>query len=182
MKRSALDKLISSTGLIVATVLLLAAGGLYYTYGFVHGQVRDQLSAQSITFPAAGSKELAGLDETDRTQVSKYAGEPLTTGAQAEVFADNYIGAHLKHIGNGQTYAQLSSKSMAHPQDMALKGQVESIFRGETLRGLLLNAYAFDTVALVAKVASLVAAVAAVLLYVLALLGFQHSSKTKKRR
>lgn len=182
MKRSTLDKLISSTGLIVATVLLAASAVLFYAHSFVHNQVHDQLAAQKITFPPAGSESITALPAADAAKVGQYAGQQLVTGAQAKVFADNFIAVHLQKAGGGQTYAELSSASLANPTDQKLAGQVQTVFRGETLRGLLLNAYAFDTMAMVANVAAMGALVAGAVLFVLALLGFGHAAKTTKRR
>lgn len=184
MDRRALDKLISSTGLIVAVVLLAASGGLFYAHSFIHSQVSNQLVGQKITFPAADSVALAALPDKDRAAVAQYAGQPLTSGQQAEVFANHYIAAHLNKIGAGQTYAELSAASMASPSDTALAKKVDTVFRGETLRGMLLNAYAFDTMATVANLAALVALGGAILLLVLASLGFRHAKRatTPKRR
>lgn len=186
MNRSTLDKLVSSTGLIIAIILLAASGGLFYAYNFVHSQVHDQLAQQKITFPEADSKSLNALPDADKKLVAKYAGQQLLTGAQAKVFADNYIAVHLKKSGEGKTYAEVSSAALANPADTKLAGQVQTLFRGETLRGLLLNAYAFDTMAVVAKYAALVSLVGGFLLAVLAALGFRHAgvaakAKAKKR-
>jgi hypothetical protein len=180
MKRKTLDKIISSTGLIIAVVLFIAAGGLLFAHTFIHSQVHDQLASEKIMFPANDSAALNALSGADKDAVSKYAGQQVLTGAQAKVFADNYIAAHLKKIGGGKTYSELSAESLANPTDTKLAGQVQTVFRGETLRGLLLNAYAFDTMAMVAKIASLVAAVAGGVLLVLALLGFRHAATVKK--
>jgi hypothetical protein len=180
MNRSTLDKLVSSTGLIIATVLLAASGGLFYTYTFVHSQVHDQLAQQKITFPEAGSEPLNVLPAADKEAVSKYAGQQLLTGSQAKVFADNYIAVHLKKIGSGKTYSEASAAALANPSDTQLAGQVQTLFRGETLRGLLLNAYAFDTMALVAKYAALGALAGSVLLFILAALGFRHATVATK--
>lgn len=187
MNRSTLDKLVSSTGLIIAIVLLFASGGLFYAYQFVHSEVRNQLVQQKITFPEADSKSLNALPEADKKLVAKYAGQQLLTGAQAKVFADNYIAVHLEKSGEGKTYAEVSSASLANPTDSKLAAQVQTLFRGETLRGLLLNAYAFDTMAVVAKYAALVSLAGGILLAVLAVLGFRHAgvaakSQTKKRK
>lgn len=187
MNRSTLDKLISSTGLIIAVVLLFASGGLFYAYTFVHSQVHDQLAQQNITFPEAGSKAIDALPEADREAVSKYAGQQLVTGAQAKVFADNYIAVHLEKSGEGKSYAEASSAARANPDDTTLAKQVDTLFRGETLRGMLLNAYAFDTMAIVAKYAALISLAGALLLAVLAALGFRHAgavakTHTKKRK
>lgn len=178
MDRKSLDKLISSTGLIVAVVLLAASGALFFAHNFIHKQVHDQLAAQKITFPAAGSESLNALPSTDKDAVSKYAGQQLVTGAQAKVFADNYIAVHLEHIGDGKTYSQLSTEALANPTDTTLATKVNTVFRGETLRGLLLNAYAFDTMAVVALYAAYGAAAAGVLLVILAMLGFRHAKVT----
>ena len=184
MKRSTLDKLISSTGLIIAIVLLAASAVLFYAHNFVHTQVNDQLAAEKIMFPPAGSEAITALPPADAAKVGQYAGQQLLTGAQAEVFADHFIAVHLQKAGGGKTYAELSSASLANPTDQKLAAQVQTVFRGETLRGLLLNAYAFDTMATVAKTAAVGALLSGALLFVLALLGFNHAAsvKTGKRR
>lgn len=187
MNRSALDKLISSTGLVVAAALLAASGGLFYAHHFIHTQVHDQLSAEQINFPGTGSVALTSLPAIDQQAVSKYAGQQLVNGAQAEVFADHYIAVHLKKIGGGKTYSELSTQSMANPTDAVLAGKVNTVFKGEMLRGVLLNAYAFDTMALVAYYAAFGAVAAAAMLLVLAVLGFRHAQAAtravaKKRR
>ena len=112
----------------------------------------------------------------------KYGGQQLTTGAQAEVYADDFIAVHLQKIGGGKTYAELSSKAQANPDDAKLAGQVDSMFRGETLRGLLLNAYAFGTIGRIAGIAAIVAYIAAGLLAVLGVLGLYHARKTPAHR
>lgn len=188
MDRSTLDRLIASTGLIVAIILVIASGGLLYAHSFIHTQVHDQLAEQKITFPEAGSKALNTLPEADRKAVSKYAGQQLVTGAQAKVFADNYIAVHLDKVADGKTYAEASAAAQANPDDTKLAGQVQTLFRGETLRGMLLNAYAFDTMAVVAKCAAFVALAGGIFLLIFAVLGFYHANaitgktRTKKRK
>lgn len=181
MNRATLDRLISTTGLVVAAVLLSASAALFWTYNFVHSQVHDQMAAEKIFFPAAGSKSLTSLPEPDQGKVAQYAGQQLLTGAQAEVFADHYIAVHLKAIGAGKTYSELSTASLADPSNQKLAGQVQTVFRGETLRGLLLNAYAFDTMAVVAHYAAWGALAAGLLLVLLALLGFRHAGVAVRR-
>jgi hypothetical protein len=182
MKRSKLDKLISTSGIVVAVVLVAMAGAAMWAHNFIHNQVHDQLAAEKITFPAAGSAGLLALPAADQAKVAKYAGEQLLTGAQAEVFADHYIAVHLKKIGGGKTYSELSAASIADPSNQALVGQVQTVFRGETLRGLLLNAYAFDTMATVAAYVAGGALVAAAVLLFLAALGFWHADRAKAGR
>jgi hypothetical protein len=184
LKRETLDKLISSTGIIIAALLVALSAALFWAHDFIHTQVHEQLLAQKIEFPPADSPALASLAEVDRVEVSKYAGQELTTGNQAKVFADNYIAAHLKESTGGQTYSELSNASRANPADEKLAGQVQTAFRGETLRGLLLNAYAFDTMALVASYIAYGSLFAAGVLVILAFLGFTHAKAVtaKKRR
>lgn len=187
MNRSTLDKLISSVGLILAVVFLAASGGLWYANTFVHSQVHDQLAAQKIEFPTADSEAFTALSPVDKQAVAPYTGQQLLTGKQAEVFADHYIAVHLKKIGAGQTYAELSAKSLADPTNTKLAGQVQTVFRGETLRGMLLNAYAFDTMAQVARVSAVISLIAGAIMLVLSALGFMHAGRasaksTSKRR
>ena len=59
MRRRTLDALLTTGGLVVAAVLLIAGGLLTYGHSFVHNEVKTQLAAQQIFFPAAGSAGLA---------------------------------------------------------------------------------------------------------------------------
>ena len=90
----------------------------------------------------------------------QYGGQQLTTGAQAQVYADHFIANHLKAIGGGKTYAQLSAQAIAQPDNTELAAQVATVFKGETLRGLLLNAYAFGTMGTIAGIAAIAAFIA----------------------
>src|SRR4051812_14560475 len=164
MKRKTFDKLVSAAGLFLAAVLVVAGSLLVWAHNFVDDEVHSQLAAQQIYFPPKGSQAIAG---PEFTAIRQYAGEQLTTGAQAKAYADHFIAVHLKEIGGGQTYSQLSSKSLANPDDNKLAGQVQTMFRGETLRGLLLNAYAFDTMGTIAGIAAVAAYLAAAVLLVL---------------
>ena len=149
----------ATTGRLALAALLLVAGGLLtWAHNFVSDQVTPSSSAQKIFFPPKGSEATAGPEFKPRC--SQYAGQQLTTGAQAEAYADHFIAVHLKEVGGGQTYAQLSAKAQADPDDTELAGQVATVFKGETLRGLLLNAYAFGTMGTIAGIAAIVAFVA----------------------
>jgi hypothetical protein len=175
MNRSFLDRLVSATGAIVGVVLLAAAALLFFAHSYVHGQVTDQLKEQQITFPAAGSQAITSLPQADQAEITKYAGQTMTNGAQARAFADHYIKVHLSEVANGQTYSQVSAKALANPDNQQLAGQVQTLFRGETLRGLLLNAYAWDTMATVALIAAWISLAAGVLLLLLAVFGLRHA-------
>lgn len=179
MTRSVLDKLLSGLGAVMVVVLAVAAGLLFWASSYVHGQVHDQLAAQQIVFPKKGSSSLAALPASDRRAMAKYAGEQLTTGRQAEVWADHYIKVHLSHVANGETYAQVSAQAQQQPNDQQLQGKVQTLFRGETLRGLLLNAYAFGTMADIAWLAAWASVGGAVVLAVLVALGFWHAGRLR---
>jgi hypothetical protein len=174
MKRRTFDLLVSATGLCLAVLLVVAGGLLTWANHFVDNEVHTQLSAQQIYFPAKGSPAIAAPEFKEMAQ---YAGQQLTTGAQAEVYADHFIANHLKAIGSGQTYAQLSAKAQADPTNTKLAGQVESMFKGETLRGLLLNAYAFGKMGTIAGFAALSSFLAAGVLLLLGGLGIWHGRR-----
>jgi hypothetical protein len=144
-----------------AGVLLLAAGGLLlWGSAYIHNQVTTQLAAQKVYFPPASAfaHPKAGTEITPSMipSVSQYAGQQLLTGQQAESYADNFIAVHLQEIGGGKTYAQLSAASMAHPANTALAGQVQTVFRGDTLRSMLLNAFGWWKVSQIAYIAALI--------------------------
>jgi hypothetical protein len=175
MKRRAFDKIVALVGLFLAVVLVVAGSLLTWAHNFVGDQVHSQLSQQQIFFPAKDSKAIAG---PEFAAMRKYAGQQLTTGAQAQTYANHFIAVHLKEIGGGQTYAQLSTKAQQNPNDQALQGQVATMFKGETLRGLLLNAYAFDTMGSIAGIAALAAYISAGVLALLSGLGLWHARRT----
>src|ERR1700689_3660275 len=123
MKRKTFDMVMSAGGGVLV-VVLLAAGALGgWGYSFANSNVHNQLAEQQITFPPASAfaHPKAGTEITPSMigTVSKYAGQPLVTGQQAEVYADDFIAVHLKEIGGGLTYAQLSAKAQAFPKGSA---------------------------------------------------------------
>ena len=175
MRRRTFDGLAVTAGLLIAGLLLVAGGLLTWGHYFVTSEVHSQLAAQKIVFPPADSPAVKGAQFAPMRQ---YGGQLMTTGAQAQVYADHFIAVHLAEIGGGQTYAQLSAKALANPKDAALAAQVQTMFRGETLRGLLLNAYAFGTIAQIMLYAAIAAFAGAGLLLLLALFGFIHLRRT----
>jgi len=174
MRRKTFDRLVSSVGLTLAGVLIVAGSLLTWAHVFVDRQVHDQLSQQQIYFPDKGSPAIAA---PEFAAVTKYAGQQLTTGAQAEAYADHFIANHLKSVGGGKTYAQLSTEAKADPTNTKLAATVDTMFKGETLRGLLLNAYAFGTMGTSAGIAAIVSFVGAALMLLLSGLGLWHSRR-----
>jgi hypothetical protein len=174
MRRRTFDTLVSVAGLVLAGVLVVAGGLLLWGHSFVDGQVSSQLTAQKIVFPAANSP---AIKAPEFAAMHQYAGQTMTTGAQAEVYADHFIANHLKEIGGGQTYAQLSAKALAQPKNVALAAQVDAMFKGTTLRGMLLNAYAFWQMGQIALWGAIVSFIGAAMLLALSLFGFIHARR-----
>ncbi len=176
MRRKTFDALVSAVGLGLAAVLLIAGGLLTWGHNFIGDQVHNQLAAQKIFFPPAGSDALKSPEVGP--YLDKYAGQQLLTGAQAEAYANHFIAVHVAEMTGGLSYAELSAKSQADPTDTKLAAQVNTVFKGETLRGLLLNAYAFGTMGVIAGIAAIAAFVGAALMLVLSFLGLWHLRRT----
>jgi hypothetical protein len=147
-------------GFAVAAVLLVAGGLLLWGSTYVHNTVKDQLAAQQIYFPpqAAFAHAKAGTEITPNMipSVSQYAGQQLLTGQQAEAYADHFIAQHITDMTGGKTYAQLSALSLAQPNNAKLAGEVATVFKGETLRSILLNAYGWWKVSQITYIGSLI--------------------------
>ena len=178
MRRRTFDFLASGVGVLLAIVLLVAGGLLLWGYNFVNDQVTQQLTEQQIVFPPANSQAIKSLPPADAAAMNVYAGQLMTTGDQAKTYADHFIAVHLKEIGGGKTYSQLSAEALANPSDQALQQKVDTVFKGTTLRGLLLNAYAFWQIGQIALIASIISFVAGAILLILSGLGFWHLRRT----
>lgn len=193
LKRRTIDSVLIGIG-IVATVVLVTAGGLL-TWGnrFASDYVSDELSSQNITFPTA-----EGLTAEGRTDLLSHAGDRLDTGNEAQAYA-SYINGHLAKVAGGATFADLggperaakaatkATLDAAAPQaDIdalqakadVISEQRNTLFKGETLRGLLLSAYAWSTVGQIAGWAALGAFVAAAVMAILVVLGIVHHRRT----
>jgi hypothetical protein len=175
MRRRTFDAITTAAGLALAAILLVAGGLLMWGHSFVDSQVHSQLAAQKIYFPPAGSP---AIKAPEFAAMHQYAGQMMTSGAQAEVYADHFIANHLKEIGGGQTYAQLSAKALAQPKNTALAAQVEEMFRGTALRGMLLNAYAFWKMGEIALWGAIASFAGAAILALLSILGIAHLRRT----
>jgi hypothetical protein len=181
MQRSALDRLVSWIGLALAAVLLVGGGLLAFASTFISGQVSDQLAAQKITMPTKDA--FASLPAENQAALAPYAGQTMTTGAQAQAFANYYIQAHLTSMAGGKTYGEVSAEYIAMGKDTSadpvalqkLGDLRQTMFMGDTLRSMLLTAYAFGTMATVAMIAAIVAFVGAVALGALGFLGLRHA-------
>ena len=188
MKRRTFDRIVSFVGLGLSVFLFVAAALLNWGASFTDESVATQLSQQKITMPDKDSAGFKALSEEAQTALAPFSNMPLTTGEQAQAYADFYIGSHLKGIAGGKVYSEVSgmalaasAKSKAEPANIALAteagilmGQRTTLFMGETLRGLLLYSFAFWQIGQIAMYAAWAAAIGGLLMLVLSLLGFAH--------
>jgi hypothetical protein len=190
--RRSIDKILISFGLIAAIVFAAAGGLLTWGSNFADDYVHDELSSQKVFFP-----DEAALREEGRTDLVRYADEQVTTGGEAEAYA-SFINGHLQGIADGKTYSQIddrgaaqavvdakaagaSQAEVAQLQATAdkLKGQRDTLFKGETLRGLLLTSFAWATIGRIAGIAAWVAFAGAAVMIVLVLAGMVHLRRTR---
>jgi hypothetical protein len=172
MRRKTFDILLTSGGLVVAIVLAVAGSLLLWGYNFANSNVHSQLAQQQISFPAKGSKALASPQIGP--YLNQYAGQQLVTGPQAKAYADHFIAVHLKEMPYNGVYSKVSAASTANPNNPTLKAEVQTVFQGTTLRGLLLEAYAFWQMGQIALIGSIVSFVMAGVMLVLTGFGFWH--------
>ncbi|HEV7679813.1 MAG TPA: hypothetical protein VGQ42_14720 [Candidatus Dormibacteraeota bacterium] len=174
-------------------ILSFAAGFLFWANSFSHNMVGDELAAQNISVPAVGSPgfDAKTLGDTQYADLSQYAGQAVTTGPQAQAYANDYINVHLQKVAAGQTYSQVSGKLVAEQAKptpdakvvATLSGQRTTLFMGETLRGLLLNAYGWWQVgqyALYAAIGLLIAAIVVLGAMAFELVGWRAGARAKK--
>jgi hypothetical protein len=192
LPRRRLDQLLIAFGIVAALVFAVAGGLLMWGANFAGDYVEDELSSQNVFFPDAAS-----LREEGRDDLVQYADEQVTTGAEAEAYA-SFIDGHLEGIADGKTYAEIDDRGAAEAVVAAeesgaseaeiaelqatadeLSAQRDSLFRGETLRGLLLSSYAWATVGGIAFIAAVGAFVASLAMALLVIAGLVHMRRTK---
>ena len=187
--RRTIDKVLIGFGVVATMAFLVAGSLLLWGNQFSSDYVGDELASQNISFPPAES-----LEEEGRTDLLDFAGESVDTGADAEAYA-SFINGHLEGIADGATYADLgtiereakaavaAAVDAGEPQATidelqaeadGVTAQRDSLFRGETLRGLLLSAYAWSTVGMIAGIAAIGAFLAAAVMGILVVLGIVH--------
>jgi hypothetical protein len=189
--------MIFSAGGIAVAILLVLLGFVFKTNAdFADSYVHDQLAEQKISFTAA---EFLSDEEKTSTCLIENAGTPLDSGKKAECYANDYIGMHLKGIGGGETYATigaiqtkaktaLADATAANASNVAelkadldkITGQRESMFKGETLRGLLLTSYGFSIFGEKAALAGMISFLGALVMLLASIAGFIHAFSTPK--
>jgi len=180
MSRKAWDQLVSAAALVIAVVLVLMGAAAIYGGNFGRDNVTDRLQPQNVVFPP-----YEAMTPEEQAAIGDYAGEQVVNGDQAEAFA-TYIQGHLAEVNEGATYAETSSAAREEGLDpdtaAELQGMADTLFKGETLRSILLNAYGWWTVATIALFAGWVMVAAGIALFILAILGFRHAKKAEAER
>ena len=195
LKRRTIDSILIGFGVVAMAAFAVAGGLLTWGHNFSSDYVTNELSSQNISFPSADA-----LTKGERADLVKYADAKVDTGAEAEGYA-SYINGHLLGIADGATYADLGAPESAAKADVAaavkagksteevsalqakadvITGQRNTMFKGETLRGLLLSAYAWSTVGTIAGYAAFGAFGAAAVMLVLVGLGLIHHRRTPR--
>lgn len=189
--------MIFSAGGVAVAILLVALGFVFKTNAdFADGYVHDQLADQLINFTPV---ENLSDEEKAVPCLVEYAGTPLDSGKKAECYANEYIGLHLKNIGGGETYATigaiqtkaktaLADATAANASNVVelkaeldkITGQRETMFKGETLRGLLLTSYGFSIFGEKAALAAMLSFLGALVMLLASVAGFIHAFSTPK--
>ena len=183
MSRKVFDVVTTTGGVVIVVVLVVAGGLLTWGHSFASTNVRNQLAQQQIFFPpqAAFDHPKAGTEITPSMipSVSQYAGQPLLTGQQAKVYANDFIAVHLSEMPYGGVYSKISAAAQTNKTNVALKTLEQTSFQGTTLRGLLLEAYGFSVIGTVMLWGAIAAFVLAAIMSVLVGLGVWHARRTE---
>ena len=174
MDRSTWDKVVSGAGAVVAVVMIVLGSMAIYGGIFARNNVRDRLEPQHIAFPPTEA-----MTPEERAEVGEFAGQQVDTGTEAEAYS-RYIAGHLEGVNEGKTYSETSAEARAldenDPARAEMDALVQTLFRGETLRSILLNAYGWWTIGTITLWAGFAMVLAGVLLAILAILGFRHAA------
>ena len=186
MRRKTLDLILTAIGAGLTVALVAAGALLMWGYSFASSNVHDQLAMQQIYFPTAAqmANAKAGTEITPGMlpYIQQYASQEVLTGPQAEAYANHFIAVHLSEMPYGGVYSKVSAASMAAPKNTALATEVQTVFRGTTLRGLLLEAYGFWKFGQIALIGAIVSFVLAGLMAVLTVIGFFHWRRTPEEQ
>jgi hypothetical protein len=159
--------IVAAAGIIVIGILAVVGGS--YDKKVVH----DQLVPQKIFFPPAGSAALL-------PGIKQYAGQQLVNGEQAQAYANNFINVHLSEVAAGKTYAQVSTEALAAPTNAKLAAEKATLFQGETLRGLLLNAWGWAKIGTIATLAGVILILLGIGLLLLPLANWQVNLRDRR--
>lgn len=182
MKRKTLDLILTASGAALTIVLIAAGALLLWGYNFTKSEVHNQLEMQQVYFPKAATfahaKAGTEITPTMRPYLLQYAGQQVLTGEQAKAYATHFIAIHLSEMPYHGVYSQVSAASRANPTTAALAAEVTTVFKGTTLRSMLLEAYGFSVFGELALDGALAAFSGAVVMLILTGLGLWHIQRT----
>ena len=177
MNRKTWDRIVSASAAVIAVAMIVLGAFAIYGGNFGRENVQTRLEPQHIQFPP-----LSAMTPEEQTSVGTFAGQQVTTGNQAEAFS-RYIAGHLEAVNGGATYSETSAAARAEglAPDVAadLQLKADTLFKGETLRSMLLNAYGWWTVATIALYVGYAMVAMGLVLAGLAALGFRHANRTR---
>jgi len=175
MNRKIWDRLVSTAGAVLAVALIALGGLAIYGGNFGQQNVRDRLEPQNVTFPP-----FEAMTAEEQQEIGDFAGQKVVNGEQAKGFSD-FIAGHLEAVNDGKTYSETSAAAREEGLDpdvaAELQGKADTLFKGETLRAILLNAYGWWTVATIALYAGYLMVAAGILFTILASFGFRHAKR-----
>ena len=175
--KKTVNYIFTKLGLITITLLIILSGLSWYGYKFITDSVRNELTSQKIYFPA---KDNQFFSPTEFPDIQKYAGQIVDDGPKSKAYADSFIKKHLEKIGGGKTYSEISAASLADPTNEVLTQQTQLMFRGTTLRGMLLTSgYGYWTMGIIAMYISVASLIGAGMTAIVVLLGMR---KIKNRK
>jgi hypothetical protein len=180
MNRKVWDQIVSASAAVVAVALIVLGASAIYGGNFGRDNVQSRLEPEKVTFAPFDA-----MTPEEQQTIGEFAGQQVTTGPQAEAFAQ-YIAGHLAGVNDGKTYAETSAAARAEGLDpdtaAELSAKADTLFKGETLRAIMLNAYGWWTVATIALYAGYAMVALGIILGVLALLGFRHAKRVDAAR
>jgi hypothetical protein len=175
MKRKTFDKIVTFLGAGLTVFLFVVAALANWGASFASDSVQSQLQAQEITMPPATGNADEAADVT--SYFKAHGGKLMSTGKDAQMYADHFIAFHM---ANMPTYAEASAaaRSASPENKAAAEATVETVFKGNMLRGTLLTAYAFGTLGELAGYGAMAALIGALLMLVFTILGVVHLRRT----
>ncbi len=156
-----------AAGLILLGIVSIIGGS------YDHEVVHNQLAPQKIYFPKPA----------EYPNLKSYEGQQVLTGTQAKLYAEDQIAPDMAKIAGGKTYSEVSEEWIAGGmKSEKLAGERTELFTGETLRGLLLQAWGWGQLGSIAEIAGILLIVGGAILFLLPVLNWALSRSTEEEK